>query len=147
MTRFWIGLFPLVWTLQVAAAPESLDALLQDVLKQREVQKQENAARERRFLEAREQQRDLLAAAQATLAKEQARNDALRTEYEKNEAAIAVQSEALGQATGDLGELHGVSRQIAGDLKGVVAGSLYSAQEPKRGEGLQTLADLSLIHI
>ena len=34
-----------------------------------------------------------------------------------------------------------MSRQIAGDLKGVVAGSLYSAQEPKRAEGLQTLAD------
>ena len=141
MTRFWIGLIPLVWTLQAAAAPASLDDLLQDVLKQREVQKQENAARERRFLEAREQQRDILAAAQATLAREQARSDALRTEYEQNQAAIARQSEALGQATGDLGELHGVSRQIAGDLKGVVAGSLYSAQEPKRAEGLQTLAD------
>jgi biopolymer transport protein ExbB len=141
MIRFWIGLFPLVWALQVTAAPTSLDDLLQDVLKQREVQKQENAARERRFLEAREQQRDLLAAARAMLAREQARSDALRTEYEKNEAAIALRSEALGQATGDLGELHGVSRQIAGDLKGVVAGSLLSAQEPKRAEGLQTLAD------
>ena len=84
MTRLWIGLIPLVWTLQAAAAPASLDDLLQDVLKQREVQKQENAARERRFLEAREQQRDLLAAAQATLAREQARSDALRTEYEQN---------------------------------------------------------------
>ncbi|MGH8587177.1 MAG: MotA/TolQ/ExbB proton channel family protein, partial [Gammaproteobacteria bacterium] len=141
MTRFWIGLFPLVWTLQAGAAPPSLDDLLQDVLEQREVQKQENTARERRFLEARERQRDLLAAAQATLAKEQARSDALRKEYERNTAAIAVQSEALGQATGDLGELHGVSRQIAGDLKGVVAGSLLSAQEPRRAEGLQTLAD------
>ena len=141
MTRFWIGLILLVGTLQAAAAPASLDDLLQDVLKQREVQKQENAARERRFLEAREQQRDMLAAARATLAREQARSDALRNEYEQNTATIALQSEALGQATGDLGELHGVSRQIAGDLKGVVAGSLYSAQEPKRAEGLQTLAD------
>ncbi|OOO02071.1 MAG: hypothetical protein USCGTAYLOR_01707 [Chromatiales bacterium USCg_Taylor] len=141
MTRLWIGLVPLVWTLQAAGAPASLDDLLQDVLKQREVQKQENVARERRFLEAREQQQDILAAAQAALVREQARSDALRVEYEQNQATIAVQSEALSQATGDLGELHGVSRQIAGDLKGVVAGSLYSAQEPKRGEGLQTLAD------
>ncbi len=128
MIRLWIGLIPLLWTLQAAAAPASLDALLQDVLKEREVEKQENTARERRFLEAREQQRDLLAAAQATLAREQARSDALRKEYEENTATIALQSEALAQATGDLGELHGVSRQIAGDLKGVVSGSLLSAE-------------------
>ena len=83
MTRLSIGLIPLVRTLQSAAAPASLDDLLQDVLKQREVQKHENAARERRFLEAREQQRDILAVAQAGLAREQARREALRNEYEQ----------------------------------------------------------------
>jgi flagellar motor protein MotB len=98
MTRYWIGRFLLVGTLQAAAAPASLDDLLQDVLKEREVQTEENKARERRFLESREQQREILAAARATLATEQACSDALRAEYGKNEAAIELQSEALDSA-------------------------------------------------
>jgi biopolymer transport protein ExbB len=140
MSRAGIGLIALLWALQAGAAPANLDELLQQVLTGREAQRAENAARERRFIEARDQQRELLAAAGAVLAKEQARSDALRAEYERNQAALSQQSEALSQATGDLGELHGVTRQIAGDLKGVVAGSLLSAQDPTRGEGLQALA-------
>ncbi len=142
MTRLRIALMALVWwTAPLAGAPASLDDLLNEVLRQREVQKQQNAARERRFVEAREAQQDLLAAARATLAEEQARSDALRAEYERNEASLAAQAEALHQATGDLGELHGVSRQIAGDLKGVVTASFYTAQQPRRGAGLQALAE------
>ncbi len=140
MIRLWIGLLALCVAVPSAAATP-LDELLQQVLKQREIQKEENAARERRFLTAREEQKNLLATARATLAKEQARSDALRAEYDRNQAAIAAQSEALRQATGDLGELHGATRQAAGDLKGVVASSLYTAQEPKRIEGLQALAE------
>ncbi len=141
MTRCWLALGSILLASQAAAAPQSLDQLLDEVLKQGQVQKEENVTRERRFLEARNQQQALLEEARGALVREQARSDALRREYEQNEAALARQSEMLAQATGDLGELHGVTRQIAGEFKGVVESSMFSAQQPGRAKRLQTLAE------
>src|SRR5579885_1408708 len=95
-------------------APRSLDELLQALLQQHDRQKQEDAEREQRFLKERDQQQALLAQARAALAAEEARSAALKATYDKNEQTIARQREALKAATGELGELQGVVRQVAG---------------------------------
>ncbi len=128
-----LGLLPLLAYAQTQPpAPHSLDELLKTVLQQHGAQRQEDAEREQRFLKQRDQQQAMLAEAKAALAAEEARGNALKGAYDKNEQAIAQQREALKTATGELGELQGVVRQVAGDIKSLLDASLVSAQVPGR---------------
>ncbi|HTT08584.1 MAG TPA: MotA/TolQ/ExbB proton channel family protein [Gammaproteobacteria bacterium] len=129
-----LALLPLLAQAQTPPAPRSLDELLQMVLQQHNAQRQEDAEREQSFLKQRDQQQALLEQAKAALAAEEARGTALKAAYDKNEQAIAQQREALKTAMGELGELQGVVRQVAGDIKSLLDGSLVSAQFPGRDE-------------
>ncbi len=108
--------------------PTTADELLQEVIKGWEVEKVEDAERERAFANAREDQRKLLAAAKAKEARAEALSQALEKEYQENEITIAELEEALTQRMGNLGELFGVTRQIAGDTRGNVEASITTAQ-------------------
>ncbi len=108
--------------------PTTADELLQEVLKGWEVEKVEDKERERRFANAREEQRKLLAAAKAKEARAEARSQALEKEYQEKEVTIAELEDALEQRMGNLGELFGVTRQIAGDTRGNIEASITTAQ-------------------
>lgn len=114
------------------AAPQSLDELLEHVRRERGAERQEMAERERRFQEAREQQAALLEQARQTLAREEQRSEALRLSYEDNGRRIDEQQAILAESMGALGELQGVVRQVASDLKGILETSMISAQLPGR---------------
>ena len=84
-----------------------------------ELQKQESAAAE--------------AVARRTRA--DARTKALDAEWAQNDAKITEFKELLRQREGNLGELLGVTRQIAGDAATVLTNSMLSAQfRPAQGE-------------
>ena len=76
----------------------------------------------------------------------EANSQALDRRWEANEKTIAETSELLRQHEGNLGELFGVTRQIAGDASGVLQESLLSTQFPvaegeeERAEFLRRLA-------
>ncbi len=108
--------------------PTTADELLEEVLKGWQVTKREDAERERRFLNAREDQRQMLADAKAREARAEAKSQALEKEYQEKEVTIAELEEALEQRMGNLGELFGVTRQIAGDTRGNIEASITSAQ-------------------
>ncbi|HPG26704.1 MAG TPA: hypothetical protein PLW10_13790, partial [Myxococcota bacterium] len=108
--------------------PATADDLLQQVRKGWEVEKQEDKERERRFAAAREDQKEMLADAKGREAREEARSQALEKEYQEKEVKIAELEQALEQRMGNLGELFGVTRQIAGDTRGNVQASLTTAQ-------------------
>ncbi|MAG30689.1 MAG: flagellar motor protein MotA [Deltaproteobacteria bacterium] len=108
--------------------PTTADELLEQVKKGWEVEKREDKEREERFRAAREEQRSMLAAAKAKEAREEARSQALESEYQEKEVTIAELEEALEQRMGNLGELFGVTRQIAGDTRGNVQASITTAQ-------------------
>ncbi len=108
--------------------PTTADELLQEVLKGWEVEKVEDAERERRFANARDDQKRLLAEAKAKEARAEALSQALEKEYQEKETRIAELEEALEQRMGNLGELFGVTRQIAGDTRGNVEASITTAQ-------------------
>jgi biopolymer transport protein ExbB len=108
--------------------PTSADELLKEVLKGWEVEKVEDKERERRFANAREDQRKLLADAKAMEDRAEARSQALELEYQEKEVTIAELEEALEERMGNLGELFGVTRQIAGDTRGNVEASITTAQ-------------------
>jgi biopolymer transport protein ExbB len=120
--------------------PTTADQLLQEVLKGWQVEKREDAERERRFANAREDQREMLADAKGKEARAEARSQALEKEYQEKEVTIAELEEALEQRMGNLGELFGVTRQIAGDTRGNIEASITSAQyDDSRIEFLENL--------
>ena len=99
---------------------------------------------ERRIAQEREQrfraelQRQQRLAQEATQRRDQleARSNALDREWTENERRIAEQQELLSQQEGNLGELFGVTRQIAGDSASVLQASVLTTQFgiPTEGE-------------
>jgi len=127
--------------LQGAQAADSLDELLGEVKQQRRQELAVNAEREQRFLQARERQLSLLDEARAQFEQLQAERDRLNRAFDANEQQLTQREERLRQKTGNLGELFGVVKQTAGDLRALLDDSLISAQYPDRAARLLGFAD------
>jgi biopolymer transport protein ExbB len=123
------------------AAPKTLDELLKDVRGARSRERQQNASREAEFRRAKEKQQDLLNDAREQRAAAEARSEELEAAFEINENAIPELEETLRNRLGTLGELFGVVRQVAGDTRGFLDGSIVSAQLPGRADSLDKLAE------
>ena len=121
------------------AAPQSqiqLSALRQSVQRLREQERQLAQEREQRFRAAlQEAERAAQAATQRRNAAE-ARSNALDRAWNDNEQRIAETQTLLTERQGNLGELFGVTRQVAGDAAGMLSQSLLTAQYgvPTQGE-------------
>jgi biopolymer transport protein ExbB len=124
-----------------ADEPRTLDELLQQVREARTEAAAVHRERERRFIEARNQQRQLLEQARRDYEREEERQDTLQIRFDENESEIADLEETLQARMGHLGELHGVVRQVSGDLQGVIRNSIVSAQFPGRSEQVARLAE------
>lgn len=108
--------------------PSTVDELLEAVRNRWEIEKREDREREQRFINQREEQRQMLADAKARESRLEARSQALEKEYQEKEVKIAELEEALEQRMGNLGELFGVTRQIAGDTRGNIEASITTSQ-------------------
>ena len=114
--------------------PATVAELLRLVRQEAENAAGRNAARLSRFQENRDSRRDMLEEVRRQVAGEDRRSLALGSRFEQNERDLQELQERLNVRIGNFGELFGVVRQVAGDAKGVVDGSLISAQRPGRGE-------------
>ncbi len=127
----------LALTLTVAALPvqaNELQQLLQQVRTQVASDQQTDAARLAEFRSDHARQEALLAEAQARLAAAEARQEELKAQFQSNEDALTEQGDALRVRSGQLGEVFGVVKQQAQELRGLVDDSLISAQHADRGE-------------
>lgn len=124
-----------------AQTPANLDELLEQVKRDRVVEQQQNQMREQEFLEARNQQAQLLEAAKAELAQQEQRTESLNNAFEANENQLAEQESLLNERSGSLGELFGTVRQIANESRAMLESSVTSVQHPERVEFLQQLAE------
>jgi biopolymer transport protein ExbB len=121
------------------AAPQSqiqLSALRQSVQRLRDQERQLAQEREQRFRAALQQaERAAQEATQRRNAAE-ARSNALDRAWNENEQRIAETTALLTERQGNLGELFGVTRQVAGDAATVLSQSLQSTQYevPAQGE-------------
>lgn len=122
-------------------AATTLDELLQQVRNSRSAEATENTARENEFRADRNKQQQLLADAEKAFRAAEAESNRLSGEYDNNEKTIGERSELLRQRAGNLGELFGVTRQVAADTANVLELSIISAQYPDREAFLRTLAD------
>ncbi len=124
-----------------AQTPANLEELLEQVKRDRVVEQQQNQMREQEFLEARNQQAQLLEAAKAELAQQEQRTESLNNAFEANENQLAEQESLLNERSGSLGELFGTVRQIANESRAMLESSVTSVQYPERVEFLQQLAE------
>ncbi len=120
-----IILFFLVPSISQAA---TLDELLQKVKNEAVTQTAEFKKREAEFKSEKNKQQALLNKAKAELAALERTTVQLTNDFDSNEKKLAKVEEELNMAMGTLGEMFGVVRQVAGDLKGQIENSVVSAQ-------------------
>jgi biopolymer transport protein ExbB len=121
-------------------AAQNLDELLEQTRNIHEKEKQENAERERRFQANQQQQAAMLAQAEQQKKAAEAQSQQLSAQYDANDKEINNLDTLLKQRAGNLGELFGVTRQVAGDTASVLSLTLISTQFPDREDFFRTLA-------
>lgn len=119
---------------QGARAADTLEDLLRQTRDARAEEAKLQAAREEEFLRDRDRQKELLQKAKAEWDVAQAKSAKLSAQFDANELALNELETKLRSREGNLGELFGVTRQVAGDISSVISGSLISAQYPGRDE-------------
>ncbi len=125
---------------QEAEPRKSLDELLREVQAARQQEQALHKSREEEFRRKKAEQQALLQKAEAERARLEARSVELERAFQENERSLAVLDEQLRERLGSLGELFGVVRQVAGDTRSVVEGSIVSAQHPGRAAPLDVIA-------
>ena len=100
-----------------------------------------NDRREQKFLDARDQQQELLDRAIARLDREEQRSVRLQNEFEANEKILEDIGETLRIRLGNFGELFGVMRQVAGEIIATVRNSIVSLQYPNRESAIIGLVE------
>jgi len=115
-----------------AAAPGSLDELLEQTRTARQREAEANKAREQKFIQQRDQRSQMLAQAKAERDAQKRRSDSLGAEFDANEKKLTDLTDQLKTRSGNLGEMFGVVRQVSGDFSGVTKASMISAQYPDR---------------
>lgn len=122
------------------SAADSLEALLEQVRRQGAETSSINRQREQEFRQRRDEQKAILDRTLAEVRREEARGERLKSTFDNNERQLEELSETLRVRVGDMGELFGVVRQVAGDTKGLVESSLISAQLGDRASLADALA-------
>ncbi|WP_245960797.1 MotA/TolQ/ExbB proton channel family protein [Wenzhouxiangella sediminis] len=140
MTRLLIAVLALAMPF-AASAQDTLDELLQQVQQAAQEEQRVDQQRLQRFINERNNQRQLLEEARAELRAEEQRSDRLQNQFDENELQLVELETTLDERMGNLGELFGVVRQVAGDLRGNLAESMVSAQYPGRSEFFANLAE------
>lgn len=120
---------------------QSLEDLMELVQTERIQQGEEFKKREARFKKLKSQQKKWLDQARAELKKEEAVRERLQKEYDAHEKELTDLENELQIISSSLGELFGVVRQVAGDLKGNILESIVSAQIKNREIFLNQIVD------
>ncbi|MGH7336456.1 MAG: MotA/TolQ/ExbB proton channel family protein, partial [Myxococcota bacterium] len=126
--------------LAFGASADTLDDLLAETQKARAAEAEENKKREAEFLASRDRQKAMLDDAQAKWNAAKSRSDSLSTQFDANEVTLADLETKLKSREGNLGELFGVTRQVAGDSSAIMFNSLTSGQFKGRDEFFSKLA-------
>ena len=126
---------------QAASVGGSLADLLDTVRSQKQQEAERNQQRIQTFIDKVDQREAMLSKAKADLATAEARQSRLQEAYAANEKKIGELQGELDQRAGDFGEVFGVVRQVAGDLRSTLNSSLTSLEVPGRGDFLDEMAD------
>jgi len=115
-----------------ADQPQTIQQLVDSVRQGTALRRAELQEREQRFLEARDQQTNLLESATQQREDAEAEADRLRAAYEQGEDELAELEDLLTEQSGDLTEVFAVVTQIASDALPMVQNSMVSSQLDNR---------------
>ncbi|MEE8464504.1 MAG: MotA/TolQ/ExbB proton channel family protein [Gammaproteobacteria bacterium] len=124
------------------AAAATMDELLRNSRQEATKVSRENRERLRRFETERNNQRALLRQAKADRDAAQRQADRLKALFDNNERKLEDLQDTFRIQSGNMGEMFGVVRQVAGDVKGIIDASMVSVQYPDRGELADHLAQI-----
>lgn len=124
-----------------AQTANSLQDLYQQINKEVTAEATHNTEREQRFRAAAGEQQAMLAEVQGKLAAQEKLRAEMQLVFDANETQLAELSTQLDKRTGNLGELFGVFRQMAGDTQQMLFDSVISVEHPERIALLESLAE------
>jgi biopolymer transport protein ExbB len=124
-----------------AQTSDSLTSLYQQINKEVTAEATHNTEREQRFRAAAGEQQAMLAEVKSKLTAQEKLRDEMQIVFDANETQLAELSTQLDKRTGNLGELFGVFRQMAGDTQQVLFDSVISVEHPERIALLESLAE------
>lgn len=127
-------------TLSEPVAAKTLEGLLQQVQQFQQQENSLNKNRENTFKQNKQDQQTLLNKAKKELKAQQKIADNLKANFDKNEKRLTEKEDQLRLRVGNLGEMFGVVRQVADDLKGTLHTSLTRAEKPVRLANLDKLS-------
>jgi biopolymer transport protein ExbB len=129
-----------------AAQPaQTLEQLLQQTREARAREAQANAERERRFQADRNQQAALLAEAKRERAAQEERSRRLSAQFDANEKRLTELQAVLDAKGGNLGELFGTVRVVAGDVSSVLYNSMITTRFPDRDQLVTKLSQVKAL--
>src|ERR1700733_328074 len=135
-----ISFFAALVLVQGVHAAETLQELLEQTRTIHAKEEQEDADRERHFEADRDHQAALVSQAEQETKTLEATSHQLSAEYDANDKQTELLEAQLKDRAGNLGELFGVTRQVAGDLSTVLDQSIISGQFPDREDFFRKLA-------
>lgn len=124
-----------------AQTADTMKQLYQQISKEVTAEATHNTEREKRFREAAGEQKAMLADVKAKLAAAEKKRDEMKVVFDANEETLAGLTTELSKRTGNLGELFGVFRQMAGDTQQLIFDSLISVEYPERKALIESLAN------
>lgn len=137
MIRTLIGItLACVVSAQTVAAPAPLQGLLQEVRQFSAEDRAANKTREQLFDQDLDQQQALLARSQQRLQRAEAEQARLKAEFDANDQQLAELEALIQQRSGQLGEVFGVAKEEASELRSLLDDSLASAEYPDRSASL-----------
>lgn len=123
------------------AQTADLNSLLNKVREGRLTESEQHKAREREFVQRKEQQSQLLAQERQTQQMLERDSSRLEEERRNNEAEISRQLEVKRERLGQLQELFGVLQQAAGDARSIISTSHVTIDNPDRMAAIDTLVE------
>lgn len=123
-----------------AHAQSAVEDLYQRVQQDVESEAVHNNERLQEFLELADEREAMLSDVESKLTAAEERREELKDTFDENESRLGELEERLEQRSGNLGELFGVFRQVAGDIEGTLFDSVVSIEHPERKDKAEELA-------
>ena len=121
-----------------------IKALSEIVKMNKDIYVSEDQARLTKFINLVEEREKLLQSSKIQLKNEKARNKKLEDTFKQNEIALSKLEEALKIKIGVLGELFGVTRQFAGELKASTENEVTFSEFPNRVSILNEIGSIKV---
>ncbi len=121
-----------------------IKALSEIVKINKDIYVSEDKIRLEKFINLVEEREKLLQSAKTQLKNEKARNERLEKTFQDNEVALSQLEEKLKIKIGVLGELFGVTRQFAGELKASTENEVTFYEFPDREESLNNIGSIKV---